>query len=182
MRPPLPAERRKRPLSAGECETFLEALAAGWSTRHAAAQSGRSHQRFYELRDRDETFAGAWDAAVELGTKRLEDEAMRRAAEGWDEPVYQKGELVGYIRRYSDQLLMFLLRGRRPEVYREAVAGRLEVSGPQGGPIELEGRVITGISDVVKLAAQLGVRLPEQVDRVDLRGELPPASTEQSNE
>lgn len=49
----------------------------------------------------------------------LEQEAYRRAVEGVEEPVYQGGELVGTVRRYSDKLLEFLLRGRRPQVYRE---------------------------------------------------------------
>jgi hypothetical protein len=172
---PLPAERRRRALSEKERETFLEALSAGWSTRHAAGLAGRSHQRFYDLRERDEAFASAWDESVELGTKRLEDEAIRRAAEGWEEPVYQKGELVGHVRRYSDQLLMFLLRGRRPGVYRDNVGGRLEVTGADGGPIEIERRNVVGISDVVRLARELGVRLPGEVDRGDPLAELPPA-------
>ena len=35
-------------------------------------------------------------------------------------PVYYKGEVVGHVREFSDTLLMFSLKARRPEVYRES--------------------------------------------------------------
>lgn len=54
-------------------------------------------------------------------TEVLEQEAWRRAREGIAEPVYQHGKEVGTIQRYSDQLLMFLLRARAPERYRDRV-------------------------------------------------------------
>ncbi len=40
-------------------------------------------------------------------------------------PVFQGGKHVGDIREYSDTLLQFLLKGERPEKFRE----RYEVSG-----------------------------------------------------
>jgi len=54
-------------------------------------------------------------------TEVLEKEAWRRAEQGVAEPVYQHGKQVGTIQRYSDQLLMFLLRARAPERYRDRV-------------------------------------------------------------
>lgn len=50
---------------------------------------------------------------------RLEREAMRRAHEGVRKPVYQGGKRVGFIQEYCDTLLIFLLKGLRPEKYRE---------------------------------------------------------------
>jgi hypothetical protein len=41
----------------------------------------------------------AWDEAVEVATDALEREAWRRAVEGFDEP----GEVVGYVKKYSDR-------------------------------------------------------------------------------
>ena len=49
----------------------------------------------------------------------MEREAYRRAVKGVEKPVYRGGQLVGTIREYSDSLLMFLLRARRPELYRD---------------------------------------------------------------
>ena len=45
----------------------------------------------------------------------LEDEARRRAVDGVDEPVFQQGKQVGTIRKHSDTLLIFLLKGIRPQ-------------------------------------------------------------------
>ena len=119
MTAPKPTQRRRRAISPKARERFLEALAAGWAVRHAASLTTYSFQRWYELREADEEFAAAWSEAIEQGTQRIEDEALRRAVDGWDEPVFQKGELVGHVRRYSDAILALLLRARRPETYRE---------------------------------------------------------------
>jgi hypothetical protein len=47
--------------------------------------------------------------------ENLETEAYRRAVLGYEEPVYQPGEKVGVVTRYSDNLLMLLLRSRAPQ-------------------------------------------------------------------
>ena len=125
MTPPAP---RPRPLTAKQRETFLEALAAGWSVTEAGRRAKRERRRFYDLRGRDEAFAVAWDEAVESGTEALEDEARRRAVDGWEEPVYQQGDLVGHVRKYSDGLLTFLLKGRKPEKYRDTAAVQLNAN------------------------------------------------------
>ena len=68
----------------------------------------------------------------------LEAEARRRAAIGVDEPVFYKGEVVGHIRKYSDTLLMFLLKAHWPEKFRENVSIDQRVSGRDGGPVKTE--------------------------------------------
>ena len=62
-----------------------------------------------------------------IGAEALEDEATRRAAEGVDEPVFHQGAQVGTIRKYSDTLAIFLLKGAMPEKYRDNA--KLELSG-----------------------------------------------------
>ena len=55
----------------------------------------------------------------------LEAEAYRRAVEGWVEPVgWYKGKAGGTVRRYSDTLLIFTLKGLLPDRYRDRVEGR----------------------------------------------------------
>jgi hypothetical protein len=126
-RAPLPAERRKRRIAKKDRDKFLEALAAGWAVRHAAKLAGHGFQRWYELRDDDESFAAAWAEAIEQGTQRLEDEALRRAVDGYDEETFNgEGEMVRRVRRYDGALLQTLLKGRRPEVYREGAAVELK--------------------------------------------------------
>ena len=74
----------------------------------------------------------------------LEAEALRRALKGTEKPVYQNGKQVGAIREYSDLLLIFLLKARRPTVYRENA--RLELTGVGGGPIATT-QVLDGLND-----------------------------------
>jgi hypothetical protein len=76
----------------------------------------------YRWRQSDPSFAQSCSEAMEAGTDVIEQEARRRAVEGYDRPVYQGGTLVGVVRVYSDMLAALLLRGRRAEVYRDTIS------------------------------------------------------------
>lgn len=108
-------------------EKFLKAFAETGVVSDAAKVCGRSRATVYRERDRNEEFAAAWDDANEVAADVLEREAVRRAVEGVDEPVFHAGQEVGAVRRYSDRLLEFLLRARRPEKFRDN--HRHEVAG-----------------------------------------------------
>jgi hypothetical protein len=102
-------------------EEFLRALADTGSITAAVVAAGTSRTRVYELRKVDSVFAADWDEAEEAATDRLESEARRRAVEGVAEPLVSAGKLVRddagqpvVIRRYSDHLLISLLRMHRP--------------------------------------------------------------------
>lgn len=83
-----------------------------------AARATRRHRStWYRWRAERPEFATAWAAALEHGTDALEDEAVRRAVEGVIKPVFHQGKRVGTLKIYSDALLMFLLRARRPEKF-----------------------------------------------------------------
>ena len=71
------------------------------------------------LKPGDKVFARAWREAAEIGTRALEHEAARRAYHGVSEPVFYKGEICGYVQKYSDSLMMFLLKARKPAMYRD---------------------------------------------------------------
>jgi AcrR family transcriptional regulator len=115
---------------------FLSELRQGASIARAAAAVGVSRSTVYEYRSTDEAFATEWDQAVEDGTDTIEDEAYRRAVEGVDEPVFYKGDEVGHVRKYSDTLLIVLLKARRPEKYLDR--SRQEVGGVNGGAITIQ--------------------------------------------
>ena len=117
-------------------EAFLEALAGGYSVTHAAAVASIPRRTVYDWRDADLDFRSRWDEAVEAGTDIMEDEARRRAIEGYEKPIYNNGKLVGTVREYSDTLTVLLLKSRRPSKYRENV--KTEISGPNEGPIKVE--------------------------------------------
>lgn len=80
---------------------FLAALEQGYSVTFARKKAGLDRAVLKAWRAGDDGFAEAWDAAVEAGTDLLEDLARERVATG------------------GDSLLMFLLKSRRPEKYRE---------------------------------------------------------------
>jgi hypothetical protein len=105
---------------------FLEAFAQTGIVRTAAALAGVGVATVYEARTKEPAFAALFDAAIEQSTQFMEQEAQRRATHGTEKPIYQGGKLVGVIREYSDQLLMFMLKARRPAVYRDNL--RMEVS------------------------------------------------------
>jgi hypothetical protein len=78
---------------------YLAALAKGRAPTVAARMAGLARSTVYKWRTEDVEFAAAWADSVEQGLDLLEDCAYQRAMKN------------------SDQLLMFQLRARRPEVY-----------------------------------------------------------------
>lgn len=110
---------------------FLAALEQTGNVTRAAEHVGVDRRLFYRLREKDPTFAEAWQRALLIGIEALEDEARRRAFEGYNKPVFQQGAQVGTIREFSDTLAIFLLKGAKPDVYRERqdvnVSGSLDI-------------------------------------------------------
>lgn len=96
---------------------FIEGLADFGSVKAAAQAVGMSSEGAYQLRRHPEAgeFRKAWEKALQLGVRQLEDIAMERALHGVEVPVYHFGQIVGTRRVYNDKLLMFLLRNRAPK-------------------------------------------------------------------
>jgi hypothetical protein len=118
-------------LTAKKRQLFLEVLAKTGNVSQAAEAIGVRRQTAYEHRAADPEFAKAWEAALEIAADALEAEAWRRAVDGVDEPVgWFKGEAGGTVRKYSDTLLIFLLKGARPHKYRETI--RQEIANAPG--------------------------------------------------
>lgn len=64
-------------------------------------------------------YADRFRDAEEHSVQALETEARRRAMVGHDKPVFYKGEAVAQIRDFSDTLMIFLLKAKRPDIYRD---------------------------------------------------------------
>ena len=101
-------------------EHFLTSLAATGNVTAAVATAETSRTRVYELRKVNPAFAARWEEAEEIAADALEAEARRRAVEGVQEPLVSAGKLVCddegqpiAIRRYSDHLLLALLKAHR---------------------------------------------------------------------
>lgn len=121
-------------------QRFLKAFCQTGNVSLAAKSAKVRRQTHYEWLDREVTdgiadqadsYTRAYTEAEAIAVDLLEGEAVRRAKDGVLEPVFQGGKRVGSIRRYSDTLLIFLLKGRKPEMYRE----RFEHTGKNGTPL-----------------------------------------------
>jgi len=100
---------------------FIAALAETGSVRAACRRVGRADHGVYQLRRHPAaaSFRAAWDAALDLGIRRIEDAAMDRALYGVEETYFYHGELRGRRRRFNERLVMFMLRNRSPERFAE---------------------------------------------------------------
>jgi hypothetical protein len=118
---------------------FLEAFRQNGNVRLAAQLAGVGRTTVYDHKKDDPDFAKAFDEAAQDAADSLEAEARRRAIEGVNEPVVHQGKVSGVwvnhageqvtegtpgaklipltVKKYSDTLLIFLLKGRRPDVF-----------------------------------------------------------------
>lgn len=100
---------------------FIAALRNSANVRAACLAANVSRPVAYAHRDRSPEFAAAWDNAMEEACDVLEAAARQRALAS------------------SDTLLIFLLKGHRPEKYRETL--RQEHTGANGAPISVTFKV-----------------------------------------
>ena len=115
-------------------KAFLEHFPRECTVTHAAALTGIAKKTVYEWLKQDPDFAAAFELAKEAVGDKLEKEAIRRACEGINKPVYYQGQKVDTIKEYSDTLLIFLLKGQKPEKFGDKITQ--EISGPGGAPIQ----------------------------------------------
>ena len=140
---------------------FLAAYAECGNVTHAAELAGVSRRSHVDWM-KDPAYVEAFRAAEDQAADKLEKEARRRAIEGLErikfgrngEPLVNPHTGQPYTaREYSDTLLIFLLKGIRPEKYRENV--RQEITGKDGSPlgvIILPAVSIPAASEVIRKA------------------------------
>lgn len=136
-------ERRRRAADQSWHGSFLAKLQQCGNVTRACKTVDITRTTAYEHRDLFPDFAEAWDAAQDLHTATLIEEAQRRAVEGTLEPVFYQGAIAGAKTIYSDSLLMFLIKQRDPS-FRDT--HRVEHANADGKPLE--------ISDTTRAAAQ----------------------------
>lgn len=147
--------------------SFIEALRKRSSVLHAAEKAGLGASWCYDERKRDEEFAREWDAALEYTTENLEDSLYERAVEGTRRPVYQGGQLVGHVREFDTTAGIFLLKGRRPEVYRE----RIEHIGPHGAPVIINVNINKLTTDRLEQLVEILESCTEEKPAIEVKSE-----------
>lgn len=128
---------------------FLAAYAELGNVSAAAKSAEIARRTHYQWLKNDGQYAQDFAEAHANACESLEAEARRRAVEGYEEPVFHKGEVCGTVQKYSDTLLIFLMKGAMPEKYRE----RMEHSGPGGGaiPFSHSDAINTALDDAERL-------------------------------
>lgn len=147
-------------------ELVLEALRKGCSVAKAAEYAGinrttafrwrRESKAAAKLRDEGKAypkdinvdFDAEWEDAVQAGYDRMEDEAWRRAVDGYAEPVIHQGQMCYAVnpetgemlkgpdgqpiplavRKYSDNLLIMMLKGVRRDKYGDSKSASMKLS------------------------------------------------------
>lgn len=110
---------------------FLQHLKTSMNMAESARSVGIAYSTVMALKQRDADFEAACEEALEEACDYLEAEMRRRAFEGVEEPVFYQGEEVGTVRKYSDGLAMFLMKGYR----RRKFGDKQEITGANGGPL-----------------------------------------------
>lgn len=179
----MPVKKRK---GTSRQSAFLAAFSVSGRVAHAAKASRQERDLHYRWMKDDPAYPALFAEAKARAVTAWEDEAVRRATEGVFEPNTYQGEFVYPVKGYevdpetgkfrenclgnripiygkkplgmmklSDRLLEFLLRGNKQETYRDR--GTVELTGKDGGPIEIVERLNAGRQRIAKAAPETSV-------------------------
>ncbi|MBV9849830.1 MAG: hypothetical protein JO250_09180 [Armatimonadetes bacterium] len=119
---------------------FLAAFAKTGNVTVAARVARVKRQNHYNWLESVDGYREAFEAAREMAGDLLEEAARKRAVDGYLVPIYQRGKHVGNERHYSDSLLTVLLKGAKPDKYKERVEnqhkGRVEYAHSLDGDLD----------------------------------------------
>lgn len=127
------AQYKRSPQTEIKQKKFLAAFAKLGVITGATEIANVARTDHYRWMKDDPDYPAKFEASYEQAVDSLEQEAIRRARDGWIEPVFQGGKKVGEIRKRSDVLLIFMLKGSKPEKHRD----RVEVSGQMNQVVQI---------------------------------------------
>lgn len=108
-------------------QTFLDAYEKFGRVDYASQIAGISPKLHYSWMSTDPEYRPRFEESERLGVRALQDEAKRRAFDS------------------SDRLLEFLLKGLDPATFGDRF--KAEMSGPNGGPIQIQAQQLEALSD-----------------------------------
>lgn len=165
-------ESEPRDLTVGDRDAFVAYVAAhkGCPTQEACRAVGVKRKDVKALRRADEGFDEDYRVARGYGTEQILGGMVRLGLEGVEEPVVSAGKIVVYPeghpqagqfvtkRVYDSRALIAMFNGMTPEG-KAMLAGKLgiEISGPDGGPIKIQGGV--PLADMARVLVAAGVDL-----------------------
>lgn len=134
---PVPRRKaRSNGLDARRQRLFIKYLAASGSVHTACRVIGCSDHAVYHLRQAPgaESFAIAWERAVERGARRVRDVLLDQSINGIPERIYKDGQLIAERRVFNTRAQMWIAAHYMPE--RFGVAGGLMHAN--GTPLNLK--------------------------------------------
>jgi hypothetical protein len=134
---------------------FLIAYAQIGTFVRAAERCGVSRRTAFGWQRDDPQFARLVQEAKRMYTDIVVAEIHRRAIEGVEEPIFQRGVEVGRVRKYSDDLLARYIAALLPEQY----GRKPEAAPPRQSPINI--------------TPQDAARLLDKMDEIKRQGETP---------
>lgn len=132
---------------------------------------------YYFWMKQDADFAGRFKEAHEAVVDEAEAELRRRGIHGDAEPVFYQGTQCGTVQRKSDACLIFYLKGRRGDVFRE----RATIGDDPAGAAQL---VSVAALEVIQRLAALSTRFgsqPQLALPATTQPSLPPIPVAPSN-
>ncbi len=108
-----------RKITAIKKAAFLKSYSENGNITRSAALTQIERQSHYRWLKEDQVYQDAFYISQLQYADNLEAEARRRAHEGYEEAVYYKGDIVGQQRKFSDTLLIFLLKAAKPYRYKD---------------------------------------------------------------
>lgn len=122
--------KRWNGITAEKQRRFIAHLAGCGSVTMAARAIATSSSAMYQLRKAPgaDSFAAAWEAAVEAGARRVLDTLMEHAIHGTPERLLKDGQVILERRKYNTRAMMWVVQQRFPEQY----GGNLNLSSARG--------------------------------------------------
>lgn len=114
--------KKRQTFTAAKQKLFLDAYSEHGVVGEACKKAGVSVTTYYNFKRENPDFAERVIDAFDSANDVLEYTAYHRAVHGVDKGIYHDGEKIATEKRFSDGLLMFLLKGRRPEKFRDNVS------------------------------------------------------------
>lgn len=137
-------EQHKTEFDESRAAVFLDFLSKTANVVASCDAAGIPRTTVYRWRKNFDAFRAAWEESQELGTDALEDEAIRRCSHGVarkkftgkGDPVMDPETGKQYVELdYSDTLLIFMLKARRPEKFKDR--SETTLGGIPGKPVEV---------------------------------------------
>jgi hypothetical protein len=164
-------------MTPGQKTAYLELLINGASQHMAVKRLGIKRLLVVRETAMDEQFCADLNLALQARVDAIEELAIHFATRGTTEEVYHQGLVVGEKRNYgAHALLQFLLKGNKPERYKERSEQTLNVQRNEPPP------AVRNDSDAQRLLARMRTELQPAIDAqfTELPA-LPPPATDGSD-